>query len=57
MDHLSEIISFILGAFGGSLVTWKVTKTMRVSGRSTAIDQSGANAGGDIVGGSQIKKP
>lgn len=58
MDYLSEIISFILGAFGGSLVTWQVTKkTMRASGRSTVIDQSGANAGGDIVGGNQTKKP
>lgn len=58
MEYLIQIISFILGALGGSLVTWQVTKkSMHASGRSTLIDQSGANAGGDIVGGNQTKKP
>jgi hypothetical protein len=57
VEYLGEIISFILGAFGGSLVTWQVmTKAIRASGRSTAIDQSGASAGGDIVGGNKTNK-
>lgn len=58
MEYLGEIASFILGALGGSLVTFQITKkSMRVSGGSTVIDQSGASAGGDIVGGNQTKKP
>lgn len=56
MDYLSEIISFILGALGGSLITYHVTKkSITVSGRSSAVDQSGATAGRDIIGGSQNK--
>lgn len=56
MEMLGEIISFICGALGGSLITWQIMKkSITASGRSTAVDQSGATAGGDIVGGNQTK--
>lgn len=56
MDLLGEFVSFVLGALGGSLITYHVTKkSMTASGRSTVVDQSGASAGRDIVGGNQNK--
>jgi hypothetical protein len=48
-NHLSELVSFIAGAFGGSLVTLKYTKN-RLQGAGSLVDQSEATAGGDIVG-------
>lgn len=49
-----NIGSFIAGMLGGgivgSLVTLSFTKKMRSDGNGSAVDQSGATAGGDIVG-------
>lgn len=54
MDNiLSHIISFIAGLVGGSLITLQITKKVTASNGSKVIDQSGANAGGDIVGGNK----
>lgn len=48
-SYISEIVTFILGAVTGSLLTIYV-KSQRGSGRSNVVDQSRASAGGDIVG-------
>lgn len=48
-SYISEVISFIIGAVAGSLLTINV-KSLRVSSRSNGVDQSRASAGGDIVG-------
>ncbi|TYL90746.1 hypothetical protein FXB40_32180 [Bradyrhizobium rifense] len=49
-DHLSEIISFAAGLAGGSFLTFKFTRTTRVSDAGNLVNQSGATAGGDVVG-------
>lgn len=51
MEYLSEILSFLTGLLGGSLLTLKFTKRNIASGGSKINDQSNAKAGGDIVGG------
>lgn len=40
----------LTGALGGALVTLQLTKNVRADRNGTATDQSGARAGGDIVG-------
>lgn len=40
----------VAGGIGGALLTLKFTKNMRTNGSGTTVDQSKANAGGDIVG-------
>jgi hypothetical protein len=56
VEFLSEIVSFVVGALGGSLITYHYTKkSFNASGRSTVVDQSGSKAGRDIVGGNQKK--
>ena len=53
-EHSPEIWSFlgglISGGVGGSLLTFRLTRTNKVSGSGSVADQSGAKAGGDIVG-------
>lgn len=52
--HANEMWSFIAGLFGGgaggSLLTLKLTRQNRVTGRGSIADQRGATAGGDITG-------
>jgi hypothetical protein len=56
MELLTQIFTFIVGALGGSLVTWQVMKkNIAASHGSTVVDQSGAQAGRDIVGGDKNK--
>ena len=50
-----DIGSFIAGLLGGGgvvgyLVKLSFTKEMRSDGNGNAVDQSGAKAGGDIIG-------
>lgn len=40
----------LAGAVGGSLLTFKLTKSMHSGRHGTVTDQSHAHAGGDIVG-------
>lgn len=40
----------LTGAIGGSLLTLHFTKNVRADRNGSATDQSGARAGGDIVG-------
>lgn len=50
-QYLSEILSFIGGLVGGSFLTFTITRTSVKGG--SAVDQSKASAGGDIVGGNK----
>jgi hypothetical protein len=54
----SEIWSFILGLIGGgacgSLITFRITRHTRATDNATAVDQSRASAGGDLVGRDKI---
>lgn len=53
MQYMSEIISLIVGAIAGSLVTFSITKKSASKG-GTLVDQSRSNSGGgDIVGGNK----
>ena len=52
MEYLSEIISFIIGAGAGSLLTFTVVRN-RASGGGRVVDQSRSKANGDIVGGNK----
>jgi hypothetical protein len=45
--YISEIISFLVGMGSGSLLTLRLTRKSR---DSNSPNQSGAKAGGDIVG-------
>ncbi|MEM7290250.1 MAG: hypothetical protein AAF412_07790 [Pseudomonadota bacterium] len=49
-----DLWSFISGLVGGSLVgsivTYQVQKRLTSSGSGNVVDQSGGQAGGDIVG-------
>ena len=46
----SEILSFIAGLAGGSLLTLKFTRKTQADREGTNVNQSGASAGGDLVG-------
>ena len=52
-QHAAAIWSFLTGLISGgaagSLITYRVTRTNRASGRASIVDQSGSTAGGDIV--------
>lgn len=48
--YASEILSFVAGLAGGSLLTLKITRKTHVAREGTNVSQSGASAGGDIVG-------
>lgn len=52
MEYLSEIISLLIGAAGGSLITWRVTKNS-ISGKGSIVNQNHAKAGRDVVGGNK----
>jgi hypothetical protein len=56
-QHFSEIWSFIgglvSGGLGGSFFTLNYSRQHRVGESGTIIDQSGASAQGDIVGGNK----
>lgn len=57
MEFFGEIVSFIVGALGGSLVTYQVTKkSLNGSGKANVVDQSGGTAGRDMIGGNKTKK-
>ena len=50
MEYLGEIISFLVGLAGGSLLTLTYSKK-QATGGGTIVDQHHSKAGGDIVGG------
>jgi hypothetical protein len=53
-EHASEIISFLAGIGGGSLLTLRITRHQRVAGQGAISDQRRARAGGDIVGRDKV---
>ena len=60
-EHFSEILTFLgglaTGGASGSLLTLHIKREKRVSGRGSMVDQSGAAAGGDIVGRDKVSPP
>jgi len=54
MNHAKEIgtliAGLIAGGAGGSWLTFRFSRKNQLSGRGSITDQSGARAGGDIVG-------
>jgi len=52
--YASEILSFLAGLAGGSLLTLRFTRKSRINSRDTNVDQSRASAGGDLVGRDKI---
>lgn len=51
--HLSELISAIVGAIAGATISVPITIRLTrnsVSGSVNQVNQSGARAGGDVVG-------
>ncbi len=54
MEHLSEILSFIGGLIGGSLLTVTYYKFSMTNSNNT-INQNNNTTGGDIVGGNKSK--
>ncbi len=53
-EHASEIISFLAGLGGGSLLTLRLTRTQRAIGHGAISDQRRARAGGDVVGRDKV---
>ena len=51
-EYISEIVSFVLGMLGGSLLTFTLTRKS-VSNGGTIVDQGGSTAQGDIIGGNK----
>ena len=49
-NYISEIISFLVGMGAGSLIKLRVTRKSRDVVTNGAVNQSGAKAGGDVVG-------
>lgn len=50
--YITEIVSFVLGMVGGSFLTLTLTRKS-VSNGGSIVDQGGATAQGDIVGGNK----
>lgn len=55
-QHLSEILSFIGGLAAGSFLTITIKRSHTAKDNSSVVDQSGATAGRDIVGGNSTTK-
>ena len=52
--YASEIVSFVVGLASGSLITLKFTRKTSVGREGSNVDQTGASAGGDMVGRDKI---
>lgn len=55
-EYSSQILSFLGGLAGGSLLTFQMTKNRAARGGSV-VDQSRSRAHGDIVGGNKTSAP
>jgi len=49
-NYLSQIMSFIAGAIGGSFITVQIKSKKQYKHTGDVVDQSDSTAGGDIVG-------
>ncbi|WP_315800076.1 hypothetical protein [Bradyrhizobium sp. SZCCHNS3002] len=58
-QHASTIGSFLAGFVGGgavgSLVTLRIKGRNQLPGKGSIVDQSRSRAGGDIVGGNNVR--
>jgi len=52
-DVWKILIALLGGALGGGALGFRIGKKQSVIGSGTAVDQAGAKAGGDIVGGNK----
>lgn len=52
-QHFSELLSFLAGLLGGSVLTIGFYSYRSSVSNSKKVDQRGASAGGDVVGGSK----
>lgn len=50
-QHIGQILTFLSGMAAGSLLTISIKRSHTARDSSRVVDQSGASAGGDIVGG------
>ena len=53
---LHEALTFasgLIAGIGGSFLAYRMTRSNRAANGSVVVDQSGAHAGGDNVGGSK----
>jgi hypothetical protein len=53
LEHWKDIATFLAGGLTGSFLTFRFTGKNNVRGRGSVTDQSGASAGGDVVGGNK----
>lgn len=52
--YWTEVLSFLGGLLGGSLLTLRFTKRQTASDDANLVNQSRAQAGGDITGRDKI---
>ena len=55
-EFWTAVSAFIAGAFSGSLLTLRFTRSYRANGSSRIVDQSRSRVGGDQVGGSKTER-
>lgn len=55
-DVWKIILALIGGALGGGALGFRFGKKQSIMGSGSMVDQSRANAGGDIVGGNKTSK-
>jgi uncharacterized membrane protein len=55
-QYATELASFVAGLFGGSLLTITYTSHNNNKSNQSSVNQSGAKAGGDVVGGNKTTK-
>lgn len=51
--HFSELLSFAAGLLSGSLLTIGINSYRSITSNAKNVNQRGASAGGDVVGGSK----
>jgi len=55
-DVWKILLALVGGALGGGALGFRIGKKQSVMGSGRVVDQSRANAGGDIVGGNKNSK-
>ena len=56
MDNeiVTHLIAALAGALGGSLITFRITKSKNATYGGSSVDQSGSKVKGDQIGGSKF---
>ena len=55
-EIISHVVAAIVGAIGGSFLTFRITRRANVTGSGRVVDQSGSHVKGDQVGGSKTAR-